>query len=472
MHSRFKFGAYYGITAPILLSLSKSNIDLLFSYALKSVALSLVENLKIECLALKYIFDQNVQKTPDDPHVALMIDEESAKTQAFIRGFNKLKQQTANAGTAPSLADEAVTKTDLFSDSFDLGIDMDIQDSRTVPDILSLGSDKTVDASEFPSVKKIQQFMLHGGKKLFDADTYSEIKKQLSELPRKPSDIKVDYSSPVSVSAYKVLCYLYKQMTTTVNNVTKIDYIIDMLTSCSRQSDAKTCRMLGYSAVSFSTELSVGNTNYKLNTVLSRIASVSDESIKSELISKFIADCDSLLCSEKFSASELIGAIATNGSDVDFVYEQLLTVPVFVNSYLVNLPDVIKQLIRILISCNKLESHLWNFDDFLCLCYIFTVVHDVDSQCFAEIPGLYATSLQLSDKKDYVNEVGIELAKVYRVAGFSSATMQLFDRTLRIVDSLTFRCSIHVENQGRTENSYRMIKLLKQHLLSLQCRRK
>ena len=128
---KFKYGSFFGMTAVHALFLGTEQFNALFqNLNVKKSTLYLLNNLYLETIALKKIFEPAADQTLDLPHVLLSVDEEHADTQAFIKGFNCFLESKQKI-EAPAISEEDIF--DAVSDIDNLMIDT--SDTPDLPEI-------------------------------------------------------------------------------------------------------------------------------------------------------------------------------------------------------------------------------------------------------------------------------------------------------------------------------------------------
>ncbi len=366
----FQYCAYYGLSAPLLMVLSKQQIDKLFELPLHKNTAVLLENLQWELEKLKQILG-NKANVPTVP------DESSVITSYFLRGVNaalldkdkfdaehNTPIDTLDTDLASSLGEvELDSATDLFG-GLDLSLDseshlepttedisleddmipsdaekadsdlswdidpvdgegfLDLEDTSEMPavfqneiDTVQEDSDwvmpsdliargrmlPSTEADRFNSFSQYTLWMCNKAREELGEKNYAILQAQYETLPlklmeritldKKNYNLKKEYPK-----LYSILNTLVVQSCSIVDDKPKIDYVLDKITTVINQSSSQTAVFLG---VNFDLLKNLGNIwayNTRINSAVVT-GPLSTQSIQSKrrVVDGLLEDCRALL---------------------------------------------------------------------------------------------------------------------------------------------------------------------------------
>ncbi len=551
----FQYCAYYGLSAPLLMVLSKQQIDKLFEIPLHKNTAVLLENLQWELEKLKQILG-NKANVPTVP------DESSVITSYFLRGVNaalldKDKYDaeqdtpvTLDTDLASSLdgldldsttdlfgsldttpehttltlsADDDMIEIPLENESDDIDVDwsfgsddmsldledtadlsLSLEDTADMPNVFDEEESKSdwvmpsdliargrmlsaTEADRFKSFSQFTLWMCNKARAELGAENYEILQSQFETLPlklreritldKKNYNLKQEYPK-----LYSILNTLVVQSCSTVDDKPKIDYVLDKISSVINQSSSQTAMFLG---VNFDLLKNLGNI-WAFNTRINEAVvtgPLSTQSIQSKrrIVDSLLEDCRTLL-----GIDEKGNKVATTRTSSSQHHGQR-TVPA-ANS------DTLDQLMqgekfRDLMESEDREASIEAIqqirqsgnEGYTPLTYMYTnpmeiifqmririALQDLSKNILAEfgIAGLV-------EDPDEINELGIELAKKFKIGGLYYGYDDIFRSKCLAIKQCCNQTdfSIAPDSDNKYYDSlYTEIQLVYVYLLSLKAR--
>lgn len=454
----FKYCSFYGISGPIALLFSKNEIDNIFKHAMSGPVQNLLYNLRIELVKLKEILtDKNV--------IGLEEDSSSKVIELFLRGLNHelSKKSPATTNTA--------NKTSMFLDEDLSNMLNDFLGPTTLnSDLIAVGKQiPRVTNPRFSNLLQVKQYILTSAKSELSAEELTSLKKQLSELPRRPSgrvyingqtvDLKVR-----NPAVYQLLLSIYSSAFTLVDDMPKIDYLIYKIEGVLGLGSGEDKTLLGYPYDRLKGISNIFHCNRHNLAVLNGALATSNLRSKVSVIDRLLKDCDVLLS----NTSQNVDLIKTAHIDLEKassmdIAATILSTPAFVNAGLTDAHHVLSELITLFDTRGTLAELLHNHNELLFLTLIFHKLFTLEHGGAISGWGLYN---YVSSPRD-VNKLGIELAKLLKIGGVYIGYEQQFYNTAKIIDRLYSRSTFAISKTDNPE-LYNNIELLRRHLLSLR----
>lgn len=553
----FKYCSFYGLSAPMLLLMSKETIDGLFEFPLTHNAGRRLQNLQWELEKLKEILS--------DPRIVhTQLDEKNPKTQQFLRGVNAAileKRNLEAAAKTPDVSDDTLDldlsvdkdqTTSLFSQglSLDLSLDdtnpvsdqkdtsesLDLSLDDSTPELnLDLGGsddslsldldmdsevkaepvisdldlpeevaldDEAASLAEAPVWKLPEDLVVRGGmypptevdpfktlgqylrwysldaRKELSAEDYESLTQQQAVLPRRLSgrltiDKRTHKLQDEYPELYSVLNTIVTRASVSIKGVPMIDYVLQKVTDAAGKSSASTATFLG---IKHDLLKNLGNIyayNSRINEALI-VGPLSTQSIeaKRRILEGMIEDCKILLGidavnSGAYNLEEYASVSYQSDSELlDRLFQTSIIKEARISQYKTEAAEILQMLRNT--PERSIRECLHNASEFIFLVRIRAALGDLEQNILAKL-GLSGFDLQSDD----VNDLGIQLAKLFKIGGIYVGYANQFRETFRLTTKFVGVQNYVVPSatdEDYYDSLYTEIELVYGYLLSLKGR--
>lgn len=550
----FKYCSFYGLSAPLLLLLSKETIDGLFEFPLTHNAGRRLQNLQWELEKLKDILS--------DPHIVhTQVDETSPKIQQFLQGVNAAileKRRLESASTLPEVSGDTLDldldvdkdeTTSLFNqdlsldlnlddtsqnielphveasglldlnnsgpelakdtgadkDAFSLDLDMDSEvpaepvlevsediamddEAASIAEVplWSLPTDLVVygghhmpsDEDPFPTFGKYMYWYSMNARKELSEEDYESLTFQQSKLPRRLSgrltiDKRTHKLQDEYPELYSILNTIVTKAFTSVNGVTMIDYALQKVTDAAGKSSAASATFLG---IKHDLLKNLGNIyayNSRINEALV-VGPLSTQSIeaKRRILEGLIEDCKILLGIDAVNSGEYnleayaSGSYQSDSELLDRLFQTSIIAEARISDYREEAADILAMLRNS--PERSIRECLHNASEFIFLVRVRAALADLEKNILTKF-GLGGFDLKPED----INDLGIQLAKLFKIGGVYVGYSNQFRETFRLTTKFVGVQNYVVPSatdENYYDSLYTEIELVYVYLLSLKGR--
>lgn len=492
----FKFAAFYGVSAPMMLMFTEREIKAITSLQLTTPAAHLLSSLRYECMKLDEILN-------DPESINLEVDDDSMTAKYFIAGLNKSLADRNESTAAPAEPSKPESKTSLFDTTpatDDLGIglmdlslpeddlgsllsDIELETWHLSPDLIALGREVGADyTGRITNIATLKRFVAFQCTRELDAEDAKSLQEQFKQLPMRPSERVVVWGKVIMLKEehpelFEVLQSLYRQANTPVDGKPKIKFIVESISECLTQSSAMTAKFFGIHFDSLKRISSIYSCNRYVNeSIVKGPLSTASRDSKVAIVSSLIDDCDVLLGTRTTGSSLDLTAKpynlelgdATSSVNLTDLARQIIAIPAMRETGIGDYESSLAAVLEILKDMPSSDKALCNSDELVLLTYLHHRLSELDNGGMVAALGLQNA---VSDP-EALNDVGILAAKVLRIGGIYAGYMHTFRDTLNITDRAVRRTTFKLEPHSAIElnDIYYNIKLVRRHLLSVKAR--
>ena len=550
----FKYCSFYGLSAPLLLLLSKETIDGLFEFPLTHNAGRRLQNLQWELEKLKDILS--------DPHIVhTQVDETSPKIQQFLQGVNAAileKRRLESASTLPEVSGDTLDldldvdkdeTTSLFNQDLSLdlslddtsknaelpgtdasglldldgsgtdlaldtgaaadafSLDLDMDSAVSAEPVLEVSEDIAMDdeaasivevplwslpadlvvygghhmpsaEDPFPTFGKYMYWYSMNARKELSEEDYESLTYQQSKLPRRLSgrltiDKRTHKLQDEYPELYSILNTIVTKAFTSVNGVTMIDYALQKVTDAAGKSSAASATFLG---IKHDLLKNLGNIyayNSRINEALV-VGPLSTQSIeaKRRILEGLIEDCKILLGIDAVNSGEYnleayaSGSYQSDSELLDRLFQTSIITEARISEYREEAADILAMLRNS--PERSIRECLHNASEFIFLVRVRAVLADLEKNILTKF-GLGGFDLKPED----INDLGIQLAKLFKIGGVYVGYSNQFRETFRLTTKFVGVQNYVVPSatdENYYDSLYTEIELVYVYLLSLKGR--
>lgn len=523
--SSFRWCSFYGLSAPLVLTLSQEQIDTLFGTPLSHEWSMRLQSLYWELEKLNKLISN-----PQNMHT--VVDESSNLCRYFLNGLNRALYELASVDkeqsesvipdvdlTLDSSLDDALNQalemdsnTNLFGNESNTTSEVQIDDSEldnmlpddllsdltedmgvlleeapqavdtsnvnwVLPDsLIAYGKTQDAEVKTFNSLSEVNRWIISDAQNQLGEDNYKSLISQINKLPRKLSgrctiDSKTHRLDEEYPELYSIMNTILTQANYSVDGITKIQYVMNLIQQTLDNSSVSNASFLGvrYDLLRKTSNTYIHNVRINQNIVDGPITTQSVVG-RLKMIDKLLKDCEILL------------GVETENNNLRTAMTELSSIPI------TNTTEFLKLLGEYDIVPRSFTSESWaseliddlrskfgdynpmihNLADIAYLLQVRRVIHELDTTL------LLRFELQsLVSDPDILNDLGVQLAKMFGICGVYSGIVPQFRQTMTLTDTIienTDKALQVPSDEDYFESSYLNVQLIYTYLLSMKTR--